>query len=235
MIAMAAPQELDDDEGSRRVLARVVFAVVALALLAGAGALIKRLLDAPDAPRRQVARISILPDTPPPPPPPPKEEKKPEPPKEEPKQVMREEPLKQQVPKQDNQPLKMEGAAGDGPSAFAAGAVTQEYTGGTPGAGGGSPLNRLAFTSYANAVTRALNEHLAREKDLKQQNYKIPVNVWLAPDGALQRVELVGTTGDASLDDTLRSALKRFPGAVNALPERMPQPLRVLVTNRMLS
>ena len=44
----------------------------------------------PEGPKRQVAKIAILPDTPPPPPPPPKDEKKPEPPKDEPKQVLRE-------------------------------------------------------------------------------------------------------------------------------------------------
>jgi protein TonB len=223
------------DEAPRRWPLRVVFAVVAVALMLGGAWMVKQLLDAPDMPRRQVSKIAILPDTPPPPPPPPKEEKKPEPPKEEPKQVMREEQVKQEVLKQENQQIKMEGAAGDAPSAFGAGTVTQEYKGGTPGAGDAGGVDRLAFTSYANAMTRALNEHLAREKELKQHNYRVNVHIWLAADGSVRRVELIDSSGDPSLDDSLRAALKRFPGSGNRAPERMPQPLRVLVTNRLLS
>src|SRR5271156_2799666 len=66
-------------------------------------------------PKRQVARIMVLPDTPPPPPPP--EEKKP-PKEEQPKQQI-------ETPKQEVQvapeQLKMAGQAGEGPSEVAAG------------------------------------------------------------------------------------------------------------------
>lgn len=217
----------------RRWLGRGVIAVVALTVLIGAGLLVKGLLDAPPAAKRQVAKISILPDTPPPPPPPPKEEKKPPPPKEEPKRVMREEPVKQDVPKQSEQ-IKMEGAAGDGPSAFGAGAITKDYSGGTPGAGEGGGVNRLVMNSYANATTRALNDHLARERELKQQNYKVNVNVWLNADGTLLRAELAGTTGNPNVDTTMREALARFPGTGRSVPDKLPQPLRLQVSNRML-
>jgi protein TonB len=223
-----------DDAEPRRWPMRVTFAAVAVALLIGAGLLVSSLLDAPAGPKRQVARISILPDTPPPPPPPPKEEKKPEPPKEEPKQVLREEPIRQEVPKAEPQQLKMEGAAGDGPSAFGAGKVTQEYVGGPTGSGTIGGLGRLAMNSYANAATRALNEHLNRESELRQRSYKVDVNVWLGPDGRLQRVELVGSSGDTELDDKLLRHLRRFPGTGSAPPERMPMPLRVAVTSRLL-
>ena len=84
-----------------------------------------------EGPRRQVAKIALLPDTPPPPPPP-KEEKKPEPPKDEPKQVVHDEQIKQAEAPKAPEPIKMEGAAGEGSSAFAAGGVKNEYSGGTP-------------------------------------------------------------------------------------------------------
>lgn len=215
----------------RQWLVRGGIAVVLLAVLIGFGLLVKKLLDAPPAAKRQVAKISILPDTPPPPPPP-KEEKKPPPPKDEPKQVVREV-EKQDVPKQDQQ-IKMEGAAGDGPSAFGAGAVTKDYAGGTPGSGDGGGVSRLVMNSYANAATRALNDHLSREKELKQQNYKVNVNMWLNADGTLQRAELAGTTGSPTVDSTMREALARFPGTGRSVPDKLPQPLRLLVSNRML-
>jgi len=111
----------------------------------------------PDAPKRQVAKISILPDTPPPPPPPPKEEKKPEPLKDEPKQVMREEQIKPAEAPKPAEALKMEGAAGDGPSAFAAGSVAKDYAGGAPMTGGnsgpaGTASDRAQERFYANSA-----------------------------------------------------------------------------------
>ena len=75
---------------------------------------------APSA-KKQTVAIKVLPDTPPPPPP--KPEDKPPPPKEEPKQVMQMDAPKVQTPQQAPAQLKMDGAAGDGPSAFAAGQV----------------------------------------------------------------------------------------------------------------
>ena len=114
--------------GHLKILAAIGFVLLALAAWWG----IKHMKA--EAPRRQVAKISILPDTPPPPPPPPKEEKKPEPPKDEPKQVMREEQVKQVEAPKPAEAIKMEGAAGDGPSAFAAGSVNRDYAGGAPGA-----------------------------------------------------------------------------------------------------
>ncbi|MCU7374573.1 hypothetical protein PEC18_27955 [Paucibacter sp. O1-1] len=77
----------EDHLNERPARARWVLAAWLLGLLL-LGAAIYWLADSlkggPEKPRRQVAKISILPDTPPPPPPPPKEEKKPEPPRTSP-------------------------------------------------------------------------------------------------------------------------------------------------------
>lgn len=163
-----------------------------------------------EAPRRQVAKISILPDTPPPPPPPPKEEKKPEPPKEEPKQLIREEQIKPVEAPKPAEPIKMEGAAGDGPSAFAAGSVNKDYAGGTPvtGAGGpaGSAADRAAERFYANTARQLLQGEI--EKHLKADADQLTATfaVWLAGDGAIQRFEL-SPSGDDATDAALRAAL----------------------------
>jgi protein TonB len=75
---------------------------------------------------RKPPKISLIPTAPPPPPPPPpKEEKRPEPPK--PQEIKTSAPPEQKpVAPTPTQDLKMEGAAGDGPSAFSAGRVTNE-------------------------------------------------------------------------------------------------------------
>ena len=164
-----------------------------------------------EPPKRQVAKISILPDTPPPPPPPPKDEKKPEPPKDEPKQVMREEQIKQVEAPKPAESIKMEGAAGDGPSAFAAGSVSKDYAGGTPNTGPGGPAGTAADRAqerfYANNARQLLQSEI--EKRLKSDAEQLTATfaIWLDKDGGIQRFELSPSGNDAN-DVALRAALE---------------------------
>jgi periplasmic protein TonB len=215
--------------GAWRVLALAALPTLLLAL-AGCGE---------EPPReRRMQTVKLLPDTPPPPPPPPKE-KPPEAPKEDKPQPQA--PVNKPEPEQQAA-LKSDEAAGDGPgSGLVAGAVTQDYSdqkiGQQPQIGGGTGLDaaaRLAATSFATATTRSLNDFLARERELKRADFRAQVHLWLAPNGTLERAELVGSTGDADKDRALREALQRFPGAAAPLPQALQQPLRVQVTNRML-
>ncbi|MCE4556940.1 TonB C-terminal domain-containing protein [Pelomonas sp. P8] len=164
-----------------------------------------------EAPKRQVAKIAILPDTPPPPPPPPKDEKKPEPPKEEPKQVIREEQIKQAEAPKPAESIKMEGAAGDGPSAFAAGSVSKEYAGGTPTTGpGGGPAgtaaDRAAERFYANTARQLLQSEIERHLKADAEPLTATFAIWLDKDGAIQRFELSPSGNDGN-DSALRAAL----------------------------
>lgn len=189
--------------------------------------------DQPKEPRRQTVKIAVLPDTPPPPPPPPKEEKKPEPEKQDIKPQPQEQKIQDTPP--EPQQLKMDGPAGDGPSAFAAGQVTSDYKGGEIGTGsGGGAVQRLTYMSYANAATRSINDFLNRDPTLRRADYQIPINVWVSDDGRLARAELAGSTGHPETDEALRTALKRFPGLRNPPPDRLPQPIRLQLTNRMM-
>lgn len=193
---------------------------------------------APPRPRT-VQTVKLLPDTPPPPPPPRIEEKKPEPKPEDKPQVVPPKPVdappQPQALKTDEQP-----GAGSG-GGLQAGEVKQEYVdqkiggaviAGTSGQDVGG--NRLALNAFANAATRAINEFLARDRDLKRLDYRVNVNVWLHPSGGLQRAELAGSTGDPATDEALRAALSRFPGVGQALPDKLPQPMRLQISNRMI-
>ncbi len=209
----------------------VVLLVVALAWW------LKGLGGKTDAPKRQVARISILPDTPPPPPPPPKEEIKP-PPRDEPKQMVREEQLKQaEVPKPANEPLKMEGAAGDGPSAFAAGSVRNDYSGGpattaTPAGGTGTGSDRARDRFFANAARQLLRDEIEKHLPGDAQQATAEFTLWIERDGAIQRFVLQ-PTGDNRLDGELQAALDetrrnlRLPAPPTAL-----QPMKFRLTLR---
>lgn len=169
---------------------------------------------------RKPSTVTLLPDKPPPPPP--KEEKKPEPPKEEKKEVKIEQ-LQEQAPQPaQNEPLKMEGAAGDGGGPFGAGTVGREYSGGSIGGTG----------TYAARLQRHIQEQLSRNRKLRESDYRITVKIWLHRDGSPERVELAGTTGSEKLDGLLQESLQQIPPLREAFPENLVQPLRIRVTNR---
>jgi protein TonB len=190
----------------QRLMIGVVLLLVAGALVWGG----MNLTHGATEPKRQVARIMILPDTPPPPPPPP-DEKKP-PPKEEQTRTQQ-----QVVPKQETPPapaqLKMEGAAGEGPSAFASGDVKQDYIGGDIG-------NGSKYSAYIARLEQRIQVELTRHK-LRVANVKL--FVWLAPDGTIQRYKVEG--GDGDTERNLRSALSDFSRADEAPLADMPMPV----------
>lgn len=207
-----------------------VLAVLGLGLVAGLVYLVQGLGGEVKRPARQVTRITIIPDTPPPPPPPPpKEQPKPEPPKAEAKPMKVDQPKPVDAPKPEpDQQLKMEGEAGDGPSPFASGEVTQEYSGGDIGSGNG-----LQFRFYTNLMQRHIQGSLQQDQMLKGVDFRAVVRVWLDASGRLVRSELVGSTGDAETDRALRTAMAGLPNMGEPPPQNMPQPVKLRITNRV--
>ena len=211
----------------------VVPGVIVLALVLGAWWIHQSLGSNPKGPRAQTVKIAVLPDTPPPPPPP-KEEKKPEPKPEENKPQPQEQPKVEAPP--EPQQLKMEGTAGDGPSAFSAGAVNSDYKGGAvmTGGSGGTLADKLASNSFGNAARRELNEYLNRDQNLRRGgDYKLPVSLWVRADGSIERFQLDDSSGNQEVDARLRQILSQFRGFRNAPPAGLPQPIRLQVSNRM--
>lgn len=232
-----AATELDRDatDASEGGIKRFfVPALLVLALVAG-GFLVRSMMGkGGDGPKRQNVKIAVLPDTPPPPPPPPKEEKKPEPKPDENKPQPQEQKPVEAPP--EPQQLKMEGAAGDGPSAFSAGSVNSEYKGGAigSGAGGGTLADKLAFNSFGNSARREVNDFLNKDQNLRRSgDYKLPVSLWVRADGSIERFELDATSGNPDIDNRLRQALGQFRGFRTPPPAGLQQPIRLQVTNRM--
>lgn len=210
---------------SRRWLNIVVIIVAGAAIIAIVAWGITTLMGGKSGKPRKPPVVTLLPDKPPPPPPPPKEEKKPEPPKENPKDVKMEPPKEALQPAQ-NEPLKMEGAAGDGDSAFGSGTVGREYTGGNIGATG------AVQGMYAGRLQRHLQDQLSRNRKLKESDYRVTVRVWLRRDGSVEKADLAQSTGNATLDELLREALLQVTAMREAPPENMPQPIRIRITAR---
>jgi len=216
-------------EGRKKLL----FALGGLIALVALGLLVYSLVGGKSKPTKAAPKISLIPMTPPPPPPPPKEEKKPEPPKEQKEVKEMPAPAKDAPPAPASQELKMDGPAGDGPSAFSAGKITNEdisKVGKGPTAAPVLPATGLfsPFGGYANQIKSEVQRLLQRNKDLRTQSYRIEVRVWLDKDGSLQRHELVGSTGDSELDSLIGQTLAATK-AFSPPPDRMPQPIRLRI------
>jgi hypothetical protein len=159
------------------------------------------------APKRQIARIMVLPDTPPPPPPP--EEKK-QPKEAQPKQQI--ETPKQETPPEPQQ-LKMEGQAGDAPSAFAAGEVKQDYIGGDIGTGS-------RYAAYVGRVEQRIQLELTRH-NVRASNVRL--FIWLQPDGSIQRYSI--QSSDQDTERSVRLALADLNRVDEAPLADMPMPI----------
>jgi TonB family protein len=224
--------EDDEQEQSTKSIwmKRVVISLIVIVVLGALGYLLKGLFSGGTTGKKAVTTIKLLPDTPPPPPPPPKEPPK-EQPKEQPKEI-KEVPQ----PKPDEAPpaevLKMEGAAGDGPSPFAAGTVSSEYKGGEVGTKIGGGPSKYQFAWYTDLIKNKIEDAMAKDKVLANGAYKVVVKVWVASNGRIERYELVGSSGDAERDVLLKKALDEMPPLSDPPPGDMPQPVKLRVTAR---
>ena len=219
------------DESPAKVwLKRIGMALVLLAIVVGGWLLFSSLLSSKVSMKKPVTTVKLLPDTPPPPPPPPKEPPK-EQPKEQPKEI-KVEPPKQQEPQQPPaEALKMEGAAGDGPSPFAAGSVTNDYKGGEPmKIGGGTNIRQ--FSWYTGMLKTQIEDALAKNKKLSSGDYKVVVKVWVSSNGHIERYELSGTSGKQETDELIRAALGEMPPLAEGPPQDMPQPVKLRISAR---
>jgi TonB family protein len=208
-------------------------ALLVLALMAYG---VYKLVAGKTAATHKAPKISLIPTTPPPPPPPPKEPPKPEPPKEQ-KEVKVDQPAppKEAAPAPPSQELKMDGPAGDGPSAFSSGKITSENLNNL-GSGGQvtpPPVKGLfdPNKNYTTLVKGELKRHLRSTKNLRQRRVRaerqVEVHLWVGPGGKLTRYELVGSSGDADLDEEMRQTLSTLTEFTLVPPEGMPQPIRV--------
>jgi outer membrane biosynthesis protein TonB len=211
-----------EEKADRRNM--IIMGVVIIVILALVGWGLYGMLGGKSAGTKKPPKISLIPSTPPPPPPPPKEEKRPEPPKEQ-KEVKMMEDKKEQPPADPS--LKMEGAAGDGPSMFAAGKVTSEDLSRLGTGGGGSLVN--PFNTYAMTIKGELQRQLAKRPELKRRQYKVEILLWVTDDGRLKHFELVGSSKDDETDESIRAVLAALPSFSEPPPAKMPLPIKLRI------
>ena len=236
---MSGLAEDDLDETPAQVWSkRIGIVLLVVALIAGGWLMLSKLLSGKVGGKKPVTTVKLLPDTPPPPPPPPKEPPK-EQPKEQPKEIKMEQPKPVETPQPPAEALKMEGAAGDGPSPFGAGTVNNEYKGGAVntkigGTGSGS-AKRQQYNWFAGLIESKIHEALAKDPKLSVGSYKVLLNIWLTPEGKIQEYKLAGSSGDAETDDRIKAVMDALPPLTEPPPEDMPQPVKLRMTARSAS
>ncbi|HUA81759.1 MAG TPA: TonB family protein [Dyella sp.] len=181
--------------------------IVAVVVLLAAAWLVWMLAGHEVGVRRSAPRIATI--TPLPPPPPPPKEKPPEPKKvEETKQDIPKpaEPLKPvEAPKQAPDVAKqitINGPAQAGNDAFNIGAGEG---GGMVGSGGG---NGVGGASYEQYLSYALQEAVQHDDRTRRLVFDVRINLWLSPDGAVMRAQLIKPSGAQATDQALLDVLR---------------------------
>jgi len=219
-MASRAPIETEENQASgKRARKERTFIILGILLLViGIGFVVQNLMNGKTNTKKMVATIKLLPDTPPPPPPPPPKE----PPKEQPKEMKVVQPMPQEAPPQPSEELKMEGAAGDGPSPFGAGKVTNE---------GATIGGNSRFKVYLGGLQKTIRDELSRNDKLRKGEYKAVVAIWLGHSGNVEKIELIGSSGEPDVDVALKkilSTIRQF----DEPPADMPQPVKLRISSR---
>ena len=193
------------------VTAVVIAGIVVVAKLASSGG---------SAKHDTLTLVSLAPPPPPPvmtpPPPPPQEEQKIDEP------MVKEEAPKEAPPK-DEPPLgtNIKGPGGD-----------NYGLGSNPGNGriGGGDGSKWGW--YASKVQSRIQQALQQNRKTRTASMTVNVRVWADPNGRISRAQLAGSTGDPSLDNTLRDEVLTGLQLPEPPPAGMPAPITLRVSAR---
>ena len=84
---------------------------------------------------------------------------------------------------------------------------------------------------FLAALQAGVLEALCRSPQTRPGGYKVAVELWIAPNGAVQHVALVGSSSDAERDHLLRAALHSASIRM-APPAGFPQPFLLAIDRR---
>ncbi|CRR19802.1 hypothetical protein PAERUG_E15_London_28_01_14_08278 [Pseudomonas aeruginosa] len=77
-----------------------------------------------------------------------------------------------------------------------------------------------------------MQQAMSRDDKVKRLAFQLQVNVWLASDGRLEKVELVRGSGNEEADAAVLDALRRIGKVDQAPPPSLDFPARVLIQGR---
>ncbi|WP_084799505.1 hypothetical protein [Bradyrhizobium sp. Ai1a-2] len=84
---------------------------------------------------------------------------------------------------------------------------------------------------FVGALQNGVLDLLCRNSQTRPGRYKVALELWIAPTGAIQRSAIMASTGDVALDTALLRVLQG--GSINAAPPAsVPQPFILTVAPR---
>jgi len=88
------------------------------------------------------------------------------------------------------------------------------------------------FSAYAGVLQQHLQSELSRHERIRRGAYQVKLKLWIADDGLIRRHQMLGSTGDAALDQDIELALDNLP-AIHPPPSAdIPQPVLILLRVR---
>jgi protein TonB len=209
-------------------LRRIGIGGIVLALLAAVVLLVQWLGRGSAIPYKaqpQTVQMRLVELPPPPPPPPP-------PPEQKMVEVTKQPEFTEQPPQQEQQPqtaadepppgpLGLD-VAGEGPGD---GFALAGRPGGRDvlGSGGGSGGSRFGW--YSALLQGRISQALQQQRVLYEARYEVPALIWVAADGAIERVELMESSGKPEIDRLLVRTIEAMPKLPQPPPQDMPQPI----------
>lgn len=168
-------------------------------------------------------------------PPPPKIEEKPPEPEKPPPEIKKEE-VKLDQPKAPDEP-KDQPPPTQSLGVDAAGEAGSDGFGLIGNKGGRDLLEGVAggsrFGWYTNQMQQQIQREIAKSKKLQGEDFKAIVKIWVDSDGSVSRFELVKSSGNSAVDESLKLALSELPPMREQPPEDMPQPVKLRITSRL--
>jgi len=207
--------------------------LLAITLIVGAIWFVSR-GSKPHAKAKAEESITItLPPPPPPvtPPPPPPPVNEPPPPEEE-EMIAQEE--------VDENEEKPEEAAPEPPSDLDLGPGSAGGTGPALGGGGGGKgllgSNKRGSASkygwYAAKVQSAIRQALSGNPSTRSATLSLQVKIWADTDGRITRAQLVGSSGNPSVDQSIKNQVLTGLQLPQAPPSDMPMPINLRISAR---
>ncbi len=111
-------------------------------------------------------------------------------------------------------------------------------SGGDGGPGGpgeltiGSPRKGGKWDYYAAKVQQTIKETLANNPNTKSSSFSMNVRVWADAEGRITRADLVGSSGNTTIDDAIKSQVLTGQMLPLPPPADMPMPINMRISAR---
>jgi outer membrane biosynthesis protein TonB len=104
--------------------------------------------------------------------------------------------------------------------------------GGNRSIGSRSRASASKFGWYAAKVQSSIRDALGRNSTTRSATLSLQVRVWADSNGRITRAQLIGSSGNASVDQAIRNQILTGLQLPQAPPPDMPMPINLRITAR---